>query len=97
MRYKFTRVKKDKVEGLRYKSTTLYPTITRKDSDITYYTKFGDSYGSLAHRFYGDQSLWWIIAKANELTNGMIGLSSEKKIRIPTKIQPILESLQRGA
>ena len=53
-RYKFTRVMKDKVEGTRYKSTTLYPKITRKDSDITYYTKFGDSYGLLVNRFYSD-------------------------------------------
>ena len=92
MRYKFTRVKKDKVEGVRYKSTTLYPTITRKDSDITYYTKFGDSYGSLAHRFYGDQTLWWIIAQAN----GIKGFTSlypnnfKGQLRIPTQIQDIL-------
>ena len=54
-RYKFTRVMKDKVEGIRYKSTTLYPKIESRDSDITYYTRFGDSYGSLANRFYSDQ------------------------------------------
>ena len=95
MRYKFTRVKKDKVEGLRYKSTTLYPTITRKDSDITYYTKFGDSYGSLAHRFYGDQSLWGIIAKANEGFKGNIRFKIGERILVPMEVGEIVSELER--
>ena len=95
MRNKFTRVKKDKVEGLRYKSTTLYPTITRKDSDITYYTKFGDSYGSLAHRFYGDQSLWWIIAKANEGFKGNIRFKIGERILVPMEVGEIVSELER--
>ena len=93
-RYKFTRIKKDKVEGVRYKSTTLYPTITRKDSDITYYTRFGDSYGSLANRFYGDQSLWWVIAKANGI-RGFTSLPPNTKLRIPSDISEILEKFKQ--
>lgn len=94
-RYKFTRVKKDKVEGVRYKSTTLYPTITSSNSDIIYYTRFGDSYGSLAHRFYGDQTLWWVIAKANEGFKGNIKFKIGEKITIPMEIGEIVSELER--
>jgi len=94
-RYKFTRVKKDKVEGTRYKSTTLYPKITRKDSDITYYTRFGDSYGSLANRFYSDQSLWWVIAKANEGFKGNLKFKIGERVIIPMEIGEIVSELER--
>ena len=96
MRYRNTKIFRDK-NGKRYYRPTIVPNIPLRDSDLFIYPKVGDRLELLAHKFYGDSNLWWIIAKANELTNGMIGLSSEKKIRIPTKIQPILESLQRGA
>ncbi len=94
-RYKFTRVKKDKVKGVRYKSTTLYPQIQRKNSDITYYTKFGDSYGSLAHKYYQDNSLWWIIAKANEGFKGNIKFKVGEKVTIPMEIGGIISELER--
>ena len=44
-------------------------------------------------RFYGDSNLWWIIAKANNINDGSIGLDPEKRIRIPIEIQPILDSV----
>ena len=95
MRYRNTKIFRDK-NGKRYYRPNIVPNIPLRDSDLFIYPKVGERLDLLAHKFYGDSNLWWIIAKANELTNGMIGLSSEKKIRIPTKIQPILESLQRG-
>ena len=92
MRYKNTLVFKDK-NLKRYYRPTIVPNIPLSDSDVYVYPKVGERLDLLAYQFYGDSNLWWIIAKANELTNGQIGLSSEKKIRIPVNIQPILESL----
>ena len=94
-RYKFTRVKKDEVEGVRYKSTTLYPQIKSSNSDIIYYTRFGDSYGTVAHRFYGEQTLWWVIAKANEGFKGNIKFKIGEKITIPMEIGEIVSELER--
>ena len=71
-RYKNTKIKRDKQLKVRYKSTTEYPSIQRRDSDIVYYSKYGDTYSNLAYRFYQDQSLWWVIAKANEGFKGDI-------------------------
>ena len=92
MRYKNAPVVRDK-NRKRYYRPTIIPNIPLSDSDVYVYPKVGERLDLLAYQFYGDSNLWWIIAKANELTNGQIGLSSEKKIRIPVNIQPILESL----
>jgi len=92
MRYKNTLIFRDK-NLKRYYRPTIVPNIPLSDSDVYVYPKVGERLDLLAYQFYGDSNLWWIIAKANELTNGQIGLSSEKKIRIPVNIQPILESL----
>tara|TARA_R100000030_G_scaffold12873_1_gene8597 strand:+ start:382 stop:660 length:279 start_codon:yes stop_codon:yes gene_type:complete len=92
MRYKNTLVFKDK-NLKRYYRPTIVPNIPLSDSDVYVYPKVGERLDLLAYQFYGDSNLWWIIAKANELTNGQIGLSSEKKIRIPVNIQPILKNL----
>ncbi len=96
MRYKYTQIRKDR-NGNRYYKPTIIPNIPLSDSDIFINPKPGERLDLLAHKFYGNSNLWWIIAKANELTNGTIGLSTEKKLRIPTKIQPILESIERGS
>tara|TARA_R100000005_G_C4976351_1_gene187620 strand:+ start:33 stop:311 length:279 start_codon:yes stop_codon:yes gene_type:complete len=92
MRYKNASVVRDK-NRKRYYRPTIIPNIPLSDSDVYVYPKVGERLDLLAYQFYGDSNLWWIIAKANELTNGQIGLSSEKKIRIPVNIQSILENL----
>ena len=92
-RYRFTSLKKNK-DGKRVFKPTMYPKIPIKDSDIFIYPKFGDRLDNLAHKYYGDVSLWWIIAKANNLDKAEIGLNVEKQIRIPTDIQPIINKLK---
>ena len=71
----------------------MYPKIPIRDSDIFLYPKYGDRLDNLAHKYYGDVSLWWIIAKANEMSKGHIAPDPEVKLRIPTEIDDILESV----
>ena len=92
-RYRYTSLKKNK-EGKRVFKPTMYPKIPIKDSDIFIYPKFGDRLDNLAHKYYGDVSLWWIIAKANNLDTAEIGLNVEKQIRIPMEIEVILNRLK---
>ena len=47
----------------------------------------------MAQRYYGDSNLWWIIAKANELSKGQIAPAPGVKLRIPTEIDDILEAV----
>ena len=90
-RYKSAKYKIDK-NGKRYFLPTIVPQIPLSDSDIFIRPVVGERFDSLAQKFYGDSSLWWIIAKANNLSNGSIVLDSEKKIRI----QVILSNLERS-
>jgi nucleoid-associated protein YgaU len=93
-RYKHQQVKRDS-DGRRKLSTIQYPKIRSKNSDIIYRTKESDTYSGLAHRFYKDQSLWWIIARANEDFRGNIRLKVGIKLIIPKDISDIITKLNR--
>ena len=95
MRYDTAKVKKDK-NGTRYYKPTVVPNVPIKDSDIFVYPIYGDRFDTIAQRYYNDSSLWWIIAKANELSKGQISADPLKKIRIPTEIDDILESVEKS-
>ena len=95
-RYDFTPMKLNK-DGKRVFKPTIYPRIPIRDSDIFIYPKFGDRLDNLAFKYYGDVSLWWIIAKANNLDAAHIGLEVDNQIRIPINIQPILTKLKEMA
>ena len=92
MRYKSNKIQKDK-NNVRYYKPRIIPNIPIKDTDIFIYPLYGDRFDTLANRYYEDSNLWWIIAKANEISNGKISPNPEKKLRIPTEIDDILESI----
>ena len=91
-RYKNSVVSKDK-NGKRYFRPEIIRGIPLRDSDKFIFPLVGDRFDTLAQKYYGDSNLWWIIAKANNINDGSIGLKPEKRIRIPTEIQSILDSV----
>ena len=95
MRYKNNTIKKDK-NNIRYYKPTIVPNVPIKDTDIFVYPLYGDRLDTIANRHYGDSNLWWIIAKANEIGKGKIGLDPEKKLRIPTEIGDIIELVENN-
>ena len=95
-RYIYTKIKKNSL-GRQVLKPTIYPTIPIEDSDVFIYPVFGDRLDTLAFKYYKDTSLWWIIAKANNLESGVVGLDPTKQIRIPTDIEPILVKLENMA
>lgn len=95
MRYKNTKIVRDK-SGTRYYRPTIVPNIPLSDNDLFIYPKFGERLDTLAFKFYKDSNLWWVIAKANELTGGTLVVDSEKQIRIPGNISRILENVERS-
>ena len=92
-RYKTTKQKLDKSGFIVY-STTYYPDIPLSDNDTFINPIDGDRLDTLAYKYYGDVSLWWVIAKANDI-NGKIALSADEVIRIPGNITIILEQFRR--
>ena len=93
-RYSSTRRKIDK-SGKRVYSTTYYPQIPVGNSDTFIFTKEGDRLDNLAYTHYGDNTLWWIIAKANEGFKGNIKLKIGIKIIVPMHVGEIVSELER--
>ena len=92
-RYEHTKIKQNTVTRGRSPKpynitsyrTTIYSSIPETDSDIYVITQHGDRLDNLAFQFYGDQSLWWYIAKANNLS--FITLPIGTSLRIPATTQ----------
>lgn len=91
-RYKHTEIIKDKVTNKRVLKTTEYPEIIPSDADIIYYAKFDDTLMRLADRFYGDQTMWWIIARANNF-QGKTKFQVGQKLIIPANTGDINKKL----
>ena len=95
-RYIHTKIK-IREDGKRVFKPTIYPKIPLKDSDLFIYPKFGERLDSLAQKYYQDVSLWWIIAKANNLDQAHIGLETDKQLRIPLDTISIINRLKNMA
>lgn len=72
--------------------TTIYKEIPKRDNDIYLITQVGDRLDNLANKFYGNSSLWWYIAQANNLFS--IHLEPNTSLRIPIDLT-YAESEQR--
>ena len=71
-------------------ASSIYPSLPVKAEDIWIRTRIGDRFDTLAHEFYEDVTLWWIIAKANKMINGSLAVEPGIKLRIPVEQEQIL-------
>jgi len=70
--------------GKQMYATSCYPEIPLSVNDIYVYTSQGDRYDLLALNYYGDSSLWWVIAAANpNVSLGTLVIPEGVQIRIP--------------
>lgn len=79
------KIKVDK-QGRKSFISKILPTIEVDDRDIFVYRVDGVGLSALAKQHYDDETLWWVIAKANGV--GKRGFGVDKKlnvIRIPHK------------
>jgi|TARA_B100000073_G_scaffold289695_1_gene252167 nucleoid-associated protein YgaU len=82
-RYRYT--KKEKKNKKNYYQTTVYRKVEEKNTDGYFIAQQGDRCDNLANRFYGDSTLWWFIARVNNLTTNNIPAGTS--IRIPATIE----------
>lgn len=82
-RYRYT--KKEKKNKKNYYQTTVYRKVEEKNTDSYFIAVEGDRCDNLANRFYGDSTLWWFIARVNNLTTNNIPAGTS--IRIPATIE----------
>ena len=91
-----------KIDNKPVYQTTKYPEIPLSDNDVYVYTSQGDRFDVLANRYYGDQSLWWIISIANtavagtslpsDLPQNSLVIPEGQQIRIPANYAEVLNS-----
>ena len=89
-RYRSTKVKQkiDKKTGNKrevYFGTTYYDEVPERNDDMYFITQHGDRCDLLADRFYQDSTLWWFVARVNNLTTNNIPAGTS--IRIPVTIE----------
>jgi len=82
-RYRNTKI--DRKKNKSYYKTTIFDKVPKSDNDIFVITQYGDRLDLLAHQFYGDVSLWWYIARANNLNSVLV--PENIQLRIPGSTQ----------
>lgn len=93
MRYQFTQTDK-RFDGKNVYKTTYYPDIPETSSDFYITVSEVDYLDSLAKKYYNDESLWWVIARANNLPGYKLSIDTIKQLRIPGNIPQILNNLK---
>jgi len=93
MRYQFTKTGKRYNGNTVYKST-YYPVILPNPDDIYIITNESDYLDSLAYKYYGSESFWWVIARANNVGNGRLSVKAGMQLRIPRNITKIIQDLK---
>lgn len=88
-RYTNNKVKTDQ-NGYQVYRSNVYPDIPLNDSDIYVATETGDRLDTLANTYYGDSTLWWIIASANKLHDAIFAFEDGTVLRIPIDPQQII-------
>lgn len=68
----------------------LYPSIPLSNDDNYVITVLGDRLDLLAFDFYGDSSMWWIIASANALPGDSLYLEPGSQLRIPIDVSGVI-------
>ena len=83
--------------GDLYYRTTYYPEVGPSETDIYVETEFTDRLDRLAFQFYGDVTLYWIIAIANPnvISFGSLFPPVGSQLRIPVDISGIIDSYNR--
>ena len=82
-RYQNIPIEKLNVTGSQYYRNNVYPTIAPSNQDYYVITTAEDRLDLMAFDFYQDASLWWVIAKANNIGKGTWFVNPGILLRIP--------------
>lgn len=83
-RYKIlAKTMKDQSTGKMRVTTTKYPEIPFRETDIYIFSKAGQRLDLLAFQYYRDQTYWPIIALVNNLGKGKFSVPPGIRLRIP--------------
>lgn len=89
-RYDKVEIKKDSLNR-RARVTTKLPVIEPSIDDTYIIGQMGDRLDTLAFKYYGRSSYWWVIALANNIGKGNLLVPIGEQIRIPSNVESIIE------
>ena len=81
--------------GTQYYIPTYYPHISVTPQDTYIITKNTDRLDLIAYDFYGDSTLWWVLAAANNLEGDSLFMVEGTQLRIPANIDLALTEYNR--
>ena len=84
-RYDNTNINKNKDTNKSYYNTTIYKKVPKRNDDLYFISTEGDRCDNLANRFYNDSTLWWFIARVNNLTTNNIPAGTSLRIPVSSK------------
>jgi nucleoid-associated protein YgaU len=96
MNYRYRQSSKQANKGASKFETTHFQAAKPTNNDIWIIAKKYDRLDLMAHKYYGDRNLWWIIAVANELVNGSLVVPTGKRIRIPHKEKGFMDAIDKS-
>ena len=79
----------------QYIASLIYPKIKPSDNDLYIISESSDRLDILASKYYNDQSLWWVIATANNLNDANFFVEAGTQLRIPADTSDILNNLYK--
>ena len=94
-RYQYSTTLTNKYTKKKYLGSVIYPKIKPNDNDMYIISQQSDRLDILASKYYNDQSLWWIIATANNLNDASLSIEPGIQMRIPSNISQILSDLEK--
>jgi hypothetical protein len=93
-RYKNIQLRKTE-NGKRHFKTVKYPVIEKSLDDRYIVGLQGDRLDNLANKYYQDSSLWWIIARANNIGKGDLVVPLGVQLRIPFNYVAIVQEYNK--
>jgi len=94
-RYQYSTTLTNKYTKKKYLGSIIYPKIKPNDNDMYVISQQSDRLDILASKYYNDQSLWWIIAVANNLNDASLSIEPGIQMRIPSNVSKILNDLKK--
>lgn len=94
-RYTYSTLQIEPSTKKKYLGSTIYPKIKASDNDLYIISEVTDRLDLLAYKYYGDRTLWWVIAVANNINDASFYVKEGIQLRIPSNISKILNDLEK--
>lgn len=93
-RSRFTKTKK-RLDGVQQYTSLNLPSFSETSDDIVINVSRGTRLDMLAQQFFGDATLWWVIAMYNNIGDASLYLRDDiSYLRIPNDIQQVFNEIK---